>query len=174
MTKVTIANCNANCYVLHSDMGDKKFYQYGKTTYQNQPSHNATAVDIEEGLHLNLIQRPMYRRLMYGMKEFSDAQKRAMSPQAIHRIEQDHLRATRFLHIMKAKRYMAAETKLINQIFGENSIRYDKDCDWMEPLPSGVTLRSLKFTTTDVINELIIRKLLPANFLSITPQTPML
>jgi hypothetical protein len=174
MKKTTIANATASCYVLHTD-GGKKFYQYGKQ-YQDAPkSHNAKVIeDIEEGVHLNMIQRPMYRRLIYGMKDFSDAQRKAMSPKAIHRINTDHERATRFLHIMKAKRYMEAETKLINAIFGENSIRFDKDCDWMEPLPSGVTLRSLKFTTADVINELIIRKLLPANFLSINEQTPVL
>jgi hypothetical protein len=171
--KKQIASANAHCCVIHYDNGKTSIQKY---PYQHQQkSHNKRVTDTEDGVHLNMVQRPMYRQLMYGLTEFTPEQIQAMSPKAIQTVVSRHERAKRALHVMKSKKYMGAETRLINAIFSNSvQIRFDKDCDWMEPLPKGVTLRSLKITTKQVIEEFITRKLLPDNFFSITLQTPVL
>lgn len=177
MRKITVTTVSANAqgFITRDDSGKTQMQRYDKL-YQakSKRSHNSRVQATQETLHLNLIQRPMYRRLMYGLAEYSPAQLATMGKDSISRIVTDHERAKRVLHVMKAKRYMKAETKLLNTIFSHCNIREDKDCDWMDPLPKSVTLRSLGITTREVCEEFIHRKLLPKNFFEITEQTPVL
>jgi hypothetical protein len=134
-----------------------------------------------ESLHLNPIQRTLYRRLMYGLKEFSPEQVAAMSPRSIERIAHDHSRAEKLLQALKSRtyyqRYFAAETKLLNSIFSEAYKARgrefapigEKFSDNMGKLPDSATLNKLGISTARIVGEFMEKGLLPANFLQLTP-----
>ena len=134
-----------------------------------KPKHIQQTADDLEKVHLNMIQRQMFRRLMYGLKEYTPEQMATMSPTAITNIVEDYKKAKRVLHIMKAKRYYHAETKLFSAIFPDKNLGA-KDFDWLIDIPKNITLRNLGISTKEVINEFISRRLLPKNFYQITPQ----
>lgn len=134
-----------------------------------KPKHiQQTSQDLEK-IHLNMVQRQMFRRLMYGLKEYTPEQMATLSPSTISKIVEDYKKAKRALHIMKAKKYYYAETKLMNAIFPSMNLG-SKDHDWFLELPKNVTLRSLGISTKEVIDEFVKRKLLPKNFYNITIQ----
>jgi hypothetical protein len=119
---------------------------------------------------MNLVQRQMYRRLMYGLKEYNSDQIAAMTPSVIAKIVNDHQKASRTLQVMKAKVFYKNETKLIQSIFPHAKIGVS-DSDWQMRLPKKATLKALGINTKQVVDEFIKKKLLPKNFLSITPET---
>ena len=48
----------------------------------------------------------MYRRLMYGLDNYSNEERAVMSPVQITKIIKEHEKAKRYLHIMKAKKIL--------------------------------------------------------------------
>jgi hypothetical protein len=147
--------------------------RYDKT-YQSKSNYKPKHVqDTADKVHLNFVQRQMYRRLMYGLNEYSPEQIAALSPTSISRIVNDYNKASRALHVMKAKKLYKNETNLINSIFSHVNIG-EKDFDWLIELPKSATLKKLGITTREVINEFMKRKLLPKNFYEISPETVVL
>lgn len=116
-----------------------------------------------ENVELNMIQRNMYRKLMYGIKDYTEEELKGLSPITITEIIINHNKAKKVLHILKAKKYYESETKLINSIFSHLKIG-EKDSDWLTELPKEVTLRKLNISVKDIINEFINKRLLPSNF----------
>ena len=152
------------------DRYDDKYQAKGKVRSERVKK---TVIEIEK-IHLNLVQRAMYRRLMYGLKEYTPEQVAALSPSSITRIVEDFKKAKRALHVLKAKQYYRPETNLINALLGSNSGIEEigkRDYDWYLELPKTVTLKSLSIGTKQVVDEFIIRKLLPKNFWNINNQT---
>lgn len=147
--------------------------RYDKT-YQSKSHHKPKHVqDTADKIHLNFVQREMYRRLMYGLKEYSPEQIAALSPASISKIVNDYNKASRALHVLKAKKLYKNETNLVNSIFSHVNIG-EKDFDWLIELPKTATLKKLGITTREVINEFIKRKLLPKNFYELSPETVVL
>jgi hypothetical protein len=160
-----------------------RFQQYDQSFQAKSVKHNQTHhAASKPGMHMNLIQRSMYRRLMYGLKEYQPEMIAGMSPASIERVVQDHKKTTKVLQILKAKRYFEsnhpAETKLISDIFRFGYARSGKTfkplgsklSDFMGELPRGMTLNKLGITTDEVVEELIKTGLLPQNFLQLTPE----
>lgn len=177
MKKIAIVCANAQGIITIDDNGRAQMQRYDKIYQSNLGRNNKvnrTRQRVEtETYNMNMVQRQMFRRLMYGLKEYSPEQVAAMSPAALGRIVDDYNKAKRALHVMKAKKHFRIETKLINEIFRHCPIG-DKDYDWFDPLPKNVTLRSLGISTKEVVDEFIRRKLLPKNFHSLTVQSPSL
>lgn len=143
-------------------------------TYQAKSNYKPKHVqDTADKIHLNFVQREMYRRLMYGLNEYSPEQIAALSPFSISRIVNDYNKASRALHVMKARKLYKNETNLVNSIFSHVKIG-EKDFDWLLELPKTATLKKLGITTRDIINEFIKRKLLPKNFYQLSPETVVL
>ena len=160
--------------IISYDKDGRQIVQRYDRTYQSASGKNRTerimaTMNEVEKIHLNLIQRQMYRRLMYGLKEYTPEQIAAMSPSSISKVVEDYKKAKRALHVLKAKKYFHAETKLMNALFPNQTIG-SKDFDWYLDLPKNVTLRSLGIGTKQVIDEFISRKLLPKNFYSLSPE----
>lgn len=172
MKKFTNITATAQGLVSYDNNGKVQMERYAKTFQSKsdyKPAHiQKTSTDLEK-YHLNMVQRQMFRRLMYGLKEYAPEQIASLSPSTLSKIVEDYKKAKRALHIMKAKKYYHAETKLMNAIFPTFNIG-SKDHDWFLELPKHVTLRSLGISTKEVIDEFIRRKLLPKNFHSITIQ----
>ena len=118
-------------------------------------------------IHLNFLQRQMFRKLMYGLKEYTPDQISAMSPVAISKIVTDYHKATRSLHVLKAKKLYKRETDVVRALFPHAKIG-EKDFDWLIELPKTATLKKLGITTEHVIDEFIKKRLLPRNFYSLT------
>ncbi len=172
MKKLTNITATAQGLVSYDSTGNVHMERYAKTFQSKsdyKPKHIAQTSENIEKYHLNMIQRQMFRRLMYGLKEYTPEQIAALSPSSISKIVEDFKKAKRALHIMKAKKYYHAETKLFNAIFPSFNIG-SKDHDWFLEIPKNVTLRSLGISTKEVVDEFIKRKLLPKNFHNITIQ----
>lgn len=172
MKKFPSVTATAQGIISYDNQGKQIVTRYANT-YQMKshfkPKHVQKTADDLEKVHLNMIQRQMFRRLMYGLKEYTPEQMASMSPSAITKIVDDYKKAKRALHVLKAKKFFYAETKLMNAIFPNMNIGA-KDFDWYLDIPKNVTLRSLGISTAEVIDEFISRKLLPKNFHSITPE----
>lgn len=171
MKNLTNITANSQGYVMYSGSTKPLFERY-ENFYQTKSNHKTKSIvkTIEslENAELNLIQKNMYRRLMYGLKEYTPEQISAMSPSTIKYIVNDHNYAKRIIQVMKAKKYYQAETKLFEAIFPQLKVT-DIDYDWMLEVPREATLAKLKISTKDVIIEFIRRKILPKNFFELSP-----
>ncbi len=165
MQKFASITATAQGIVTYDLNGKAQMIRYDKLV-QNKitRSNNVKRTQEQvEKIHLNMVQRQMFRRLMYGLKEYSPEQIASFSPSTLSRIVFDYNKAKQYLHVLKAKKLFVGETKIINAIFGTNIGQ--KDYEWYLDLPKSATLRNLGISTKDVIDEFINRKLLPKNFL---------
>jgi hypothetical protein len=148
-----------------------KFHKYEDHYQVKKDNVRKEAVNVTvEKLHLNLVQREMYRRLMYGLNNYTPEQRTAMSAEQITKIVKDYDRAKKVLHIMKAKKHYEAETKLLNVLFPKQKVG-KKDHDWFLFVPKSQTLNKLGITTTQIVDEFIARHLLPKNFYELKADT---
>ena len=159
--------------IISYDKNGKALMQRYDASYQsqtdNRPKHIKRTQEEIEKLHLNMIQRQMFRRLMYGLTEYQPEQIAVMSPQIISKIVDDYKKAKRAIHVLKARKYFEPENKLINAM-APHVKAGDKDFDWFMEIPKEVTLRKLGITTVEVITEFIKRRLLPKDFFNLNPQ----
>lgn len=169
MKKKSSITATAQGVVTYDKNGNANLLKYADT-YQAKSAFKSKRVqETAERLHLNLVQRQMYRRLMYGLKEYSPEQIATMNPSVIVQLVTDYQKATKCLHVMKAKIFYKNETNLVKSIFPHAKIG-ERDFDWYMELPKTATLKKLGINTIDIINEFIKRKLLPKNFLSLSPE----
>jgi hypothetical protein len=148
--------------------GNMHLQKYANTYESKSQNKSKRVQETADKLHLNLLQRSMYRRLMYGLKEYTPEQIANMSPVSISKVVSDYQKAARALHIMKAKVHYKNETKLVRAIFPHAKIG-EKDFDWLMELPKSATLKKLGISTKEVVDEFIKRRLLPNNFHNLTP-----
>lgn len=170
MQKFASITATAQGIVTYDLNGKAQMIRYDKLA-QNKitRSNNVKRTQEQvEKIHLNMVQRQMFRRLMYGLKEYSPEQIASFSPSTLSRIVSDYNKAKQYLHVLKAKKLFAGETKIINAIFGTNIGQ--KDYEWYLDLPKSATLRNLGISTKDVIDEFVNRKLLPKNFLMLSTE----
>lgn len=171
MQKFASITATAQGYVAYDPNGQARMFKYDKLVQNKNTRSNRVKVTQEEieKIHLNMVQRNMYRRLMYGLKEYTPEQVASFSPSTLSRIVADYKKAKQFLHIMKAKKLFGPETMIINALFPHVTIG-EKDFDWFLDLPKTATLRNLGITTREVIDEFVRRKLLPKNFYELDTQ----
>lgn len=169
MQKFASITATAQGIVTYNMNGKAEMQHYNKLVQNKITRSNRvkkTEDELIDKIHLNMVQRQMFRRLMYGLKEYAPEQIASFSPATLSKIVGDYKKAKQYLHILKAKRLFGAETKLVNAMFPGHGIG-EKDYDWFMDLPKSATLRNLGITTREVIDEFIIRKLLPKNFLEL-------
>lgn len=169
MKNKTLITANSQGIAVHDKNGITNLLKYANTYQTKSEYKNKNVQKTADNLHLNLIQRQMYRRLMYGLKEYSPEQIAAMTHSTITQVVNDYQKASRILHVMKAKVFYKNETNLVKSIFPHAKIG-EKDFDWLMELPKNATLKRLCISTKDIIDEFIKRRLLPKNFLFITPE----
>lgn len=169
MKNKTIITANSQGIVVHDNEGKTNLLKYADTYQSKSEYKNKNVQKTADNLHLNLVQRQMYRRLMYGLKEYNPEQIAAMTPSVITQVVNDYQKASKILHVMKAKIFYKNETNLVKSIFPHAKIG-ERDFDWLMELPKSATLKKLGICTRDVIDEFIRRKLLPKNFLFISPE----
>jgi hypothetical protein len=167
MKTYNVITATAQGLVAYNDMGNAVMIRYARFQKTERKAHIQKTQQEIEKIHLNLVQREMFRRLMYGLKEYTPEQVASFSPSTLTRIVEDYKKAKRALHVLKAKRFYYAETRLMNAIFPHAKIG-EKDHDWYLELPKSVTLRSLGISTKEVVDEFVKRRLLPKNFHDIT------
>lgn len=176
MKNYSSITATAQGVIVYDLNGNAQMQRYEKT-YQSRSIQKSVKVqttsDTVEKLHLNLIQRQMYRRLMYGLTEYQPEQIAAMSPSILTKIVEDYKKAKRALHVLKAKTFYKHETNLISAIF-PNAHLGEKDHDWFLEIPKEITLKKLGISTQQVIEEFIRRRLLPKDFFSLTLQNAAL
>lgn len=154
----TITATTKGIAINYQDTGKSSFIPYEKELYNNQSSDNNGKYR-----ELNPMQRSMFCRLMYGIKNYNHDELSSMSESLIFTIKKEHYRATDVLNQLKYERYYGAYNKLLKTIFPQIELNYFKDGKYAE-MP---TLKELKITTDDIIKVWIDNKLLPLNFYSI-------
>jgi hypothetical protein len=170
LTKNPSITATAQGVVTYDKNGKPHLQKYANTYQAKSAYKNKRVQQTAERVDLNLVQRQMYRRLMYGLKEYSPEQIAAMTPSVISQVVVDYQKASRILQVMKAKVFYKNETNLIKSIFPHAKIG-ERDKDWQVELPKSATLKKLGIGTKEIIDEFIKRRLLPKNFLSISPET---
>lgn len=118
-----------------------------------------------DSIKLNMIQRAMYRRVMYGLSEYTPEQIADLTSRFEQKIAKDHRKARLVVQTMKARRLYKMENDLIHAMFQHVTIP-DDIYFWNISVPKKYTLRSMGISTLEVIDEFITNKLLPKNFLS--------
>jgi len=170
MSKNPAITATAQGVVTYDKSGRANLQKYANTYQAKSAYKNKRVQETAERVHLNLVQRQMYRRLMYGLKEYGPEQIAAMTPSVISQVVVDYQKASRILQVMKAKVYYKNETNIVRSIFPHARIG-ERDKDWQIELPKSATLKKLGIGTKQIIDEFIKRRLLPKNFLSISPET---
>jgi hypothetical protein len=173
MTKTKITT-TAQLIVAQNENGVVTCNMQGRfRTYQNYESftRSVNVKSTENTIRLNELQRIMYRRLMYGIKDYTAEQISQMSTKSIADISIAYKKAQKVLHILKAKKYYAAENNLMRALFPKQNIG-DYEEDWtMIPIPKHVTLKKLNINVKEIVDEFIKHKLLPNNFYTLSPNT---
>lgn len=167
MKKTSTITATIQGIIVNDKDGKQVFRKYEDLYQKKALVKSKKATETSEKIHLNVVQRQMYRKLMYGLKEYTPQQLAGMNHNTIYKIVADHQKATKALQILKAKKYYKNETNMINAIFPNAKIGR-KDMDWLIPLPKKATLKKLGITTQTIIDEFIKRNLLPSNFLKLT------
>lgn len=162
-----VISCNERGIIVHNGQINK-FYKYDLIQTKQQTARTLKVNNTCEKVILNTIQREMYRRLMYGLDNYNIEERNAMSSAQITKIIKNYEKAKRYLHIMKAKKYYEADTKLLNAIFPHCPTGI-KDSDWFLHIPKNITLNKLGIGPKEIIEEFIKRKLLPTNFYELKP-----
>lgn len=163
MKHKTITATTKGIAINYQDTGKSSFIPYDTTAYETT---RATSTQRNTFI-MNEIQRTMYRRLMYGMKNYTEEQVSTMNLTDIMHIEKDHARATDVINKLKYERVYGAYNKLLSVIFPQVELDYYKDGKFCN-LPS---LKELKITARDIADAWINNKLLPLNFYNLTPAT---
>jgi len=145
------------------DKNYEKLFQEQVRQYNRSKSERMQ----EENLQLNVIQRSMFRRVMYGIKDFPGEEIAALSTGQIDKIVSDHKKCTETLHRLKVLKYYRGATELINACFPHIKLG-TKFSDFLVELPKSETLRVLGISTRDVVNSLIQAHLLPVNFFELS------
>jgi hypothetical protein len=154
----TITATHKGIAINYADTHKSAFIPYPDTDIVVELSNNK-----RKYRELNLIQKNMYCRLMYGIKAYSPDQVKSMSDALIFTIERQHTRATDVVNQLKYERHYGPYNKLFKVIFPHIELSYFKDGKFAE-MP---TLKELKITTDDIIQAWIDTKLLPLNFFSL-------
>lgn len=152
----TITATKSGVSINYEDTGKSSFIKY--KDIQSSVSDNN-----HKYLELNVIQKSMFRRLMYGIKAYTPQEVASMDKALIFTIEKEHVRATEVVNKFKYEKHYAAYNKLLSVIFPHVELSYFKDGKYAD-MP---TLKDLKITTEDIIRLWIENKLLPSNFLSL-------
>jgi len=174
--KYTVITATAQGIIYHKPSGKKtpssKLELYSNTYQSKSDKINIKSTKtrmVQDYIELNTIQKQMYNRLMRGLKAYTPEEVACMSKLSIDRITNDYKQTKRVIHIMKAKKCYAGETKLINKIFGTNIGKYNSD--WYMDVPKYLTLRRLNISMRSIIKELIQKRLLPRNFFELSNKT---
>lgn len=161
MKHKTITATSKGIAINYQDTGKSSFIPYDTTAYE------ATRQGFSNAFVMNDIQRTMYRRLMYGMKNYTNEEISVMTSRDIMLVEKDHARATDVINKLKYERVYGAYNKLLSVIFPHVELDFYKDGKFCD-LPS---LKELKITTRNIVDAWINNKLLPLNFYSLTAET---
>ena len=167
MKKISTITATKQGIIVNEKNGKKYFKKYEDSYHKKSLHKNKKVNNTVERIHLNELQRSLYRKLMYGLKEYSKEELSIMNHKTIHKVVINHEKALRFLHILKAKKYYKNETNVINAIFPNAKIG-EADSEWLIPLPKKITLKKLGISTKTVIEEFIKRSLLPPDFLKLS------
>lgn len=117
---------------------------------------------VENSVFLNGNQRNLYRKIMYGFREFSQEEFQKLSSREKNKISQDYIKGKRILHNMKCKKFYNAENTLLNGIFSHVKIGTN---DYQNViLPRSATLNKLGIDTKTIIDEFIKQNILPSDF----------
>ena len=149
----------------------KTSFQRYEDLYQTRSDKNKP-VQTADSLYLNAIQRSMYRRLMYGIKEYSAEELRGFSTESIKKIENEHVFAQRVVNALKLKTLYYPYDRLLMAIFPHFKVRENELM--YSPVPKGLTLKKLNISTKQVCDEFMKYKLLPTEFFSLSPQNVQL
>lgn len=139
---------------------------YDKSLFQNKSQ--SSRKEVTRGFYMNPIQRNMYRRLMYGLNDFTQAEITSMDKYTKEAISRDYEAAKAVIQRLKYEEYYAPVDKLFNAIFPHVKIGSRPSDILYAELPS---LKELKISTEKVCNALMNSGLLPKNFFSISPET---
>jgi hypothetical protein len=172
MSKFLSVTATSTGVVYIYENGKSKFEAYGKKKPEitiRTGKFKDTKLAIKkpkkrETFHLNLIQRQMYRRIMYGLKEFSPEQIAVMGPMVEKKIINDYTEGRKAIHVMKAKKLYGVETRLINAIFQHIGNIGKNDHEWLLEIDKKYTLTNLEIGVGEIIDEFIRRRLLPKSF----------
>jgi len=157
----TITATKTGVAINYHDTGKSSFIPYQFN--EEAPSPNRKSKYLE----LNIIQKSMFRRLMYGIKAYTPQEVSSMDEKLVFTIEKEHLRATQVLNKHKYEKHYAAYNKLLSVIFPHIELNYFKDGQYVD-IP---TMKELKITTYDIIVLWIDNKLLPSNFFNLDVHT---
>lgn len=164
--KITSASATSNGVQENLLEGKRqKYYRFNVSKEKNQINKKKKFLKKDnDSLYLNFTQREMYRRLMYGLKNYSSEQIEAMSRFTQNKISKDFNQAQKQIHIIKAKQLYYAETKLFDAICPHLNLQ-TKDSNWLGlKIPQNMTLRKLNIKPKEIIDTFINKKLLPENF----------
>ena len=91
MQKFALITATAQGLITYDMRGKASMVRYDKSVQHKLTRDNrvkATQEELEK-VHLNLVQRQMYRRLMYGLKEYSPEQIASFSPSTLSKLVAD-------------------------------------------------------------------------------------
>ena len=137
---------------------------YDQSLFQNKSQSART--EQRRGFYMNPIQRNMYRRLMYGLKDYTQAEIASMDKYTKEVIARDYEAAKSVIHRLKYDEFYGPVDKLFNAIFPHAQIGSRPSDILYAELPS---LKDLKIGTQKVCKALMNSGLLPKNFFAITP-----
>lgn len=163
MKSKTITATSKGIAINYEDTGKSSFIEYDSNAITSFKSTHQKSTRFYE---MNIIQRNMYRRLLYGMAAYNKDEIKTMSPSLVFTINKEHHKAKQIVNKLKYDKMFDATNKLLSVIFPHIKFDFYKDGqDVNYP-----TLKELGINTFDIVDAWIKGKLLPVNFYELTPE----
>lgn len=144
---------------------------YGSSYKNKSYQQNSTSIQIYEVDEFNLIQNNMYKKLVHGLRAFSEKQIEQLSPQSKTDIIKKHQQTQAILNRWKQTIVSELADNFFLNLFPHSSfvkkmVEYTKNYN-TNTLTCRASFQDLGLTKVEVASKLIEAELLPSNFFSI-------
>lgn len=151
----------------HTYSGKFKDFQAFGNSYKGQRYSN-----LERDPY-NKYQNFLYKRALFGLKNYPETEVKAMHPQKRERIERVNKKAQRELNLWKQERLIAMTNKILS-IFKKDSLAGAMINLYSKPDPKYIckmNFKELGIEKDDIVNRLIEKKVLPNNFMTLSDES---
>lgn len=144
----------------HYDGKFKDFQAFGDSYFGKRYSESSNKNNYSD------YQNFLYKRALYGIKVYTPAELKKMSPLKIERINKVHERSWKILNVWK-QQIMIQFTNDLLSLFKKSALAEDIINTYSKPDPNfncSISFKELNISKEMVINKLLENKALPKNF----------
>lgn len=145
--------------------GERLYLDVSQNRYQTKKQSSVNSYNYQKS-SLTLTQNQLYKSALYGLNIYSKEELARMKWFEKEEIKKMHSKTQQVLNILKQERLVEITNKWFRKWFPKSKLAEDL-CSTTDIDPSmfnTMSFKDLNITKEDIINRLILKKVLPVNF----------